>query len=75
MFGSVPKAGHSFANAKPQEQPTAAGGAVKADRSPEDFRGEERLAQHEPPDRCFLHARLAVAVAFLDFDGLQLQYP
>lgn len=29
----VPESGHSFANAKPYEQPTAAGGAVKADRS------------------------------------------
>jgi hypothetical protein len=46
---SCPKQGTVLRTQNLKSSPTAAGGAVKADRS----ESEERLAQHEPPDRCF----------------------
>src|ERR1700678_228051 len=59
---SCPKQGTVLRTQDLKSNPTAAGGAVKADRSPESFRGEERLAHHEPPDRCFFCVRLVTAI-------------
>jgi len=72
---SCPKQGTVLRTQNLKSDPTAAGGAVKADRSPESFRGKERLAQHEPPDRCFFCVRLVTAILLDDFDRLQLHHP
>ena len=72
---SCPKQGTVLRTQNLKSNRTAAGRAVKADRSPESFRGEERLAQHEPPDRCFFCVRLVTAILLDDLDRLQLHHP
>ena len=65
---SCPKQGTVLRTQNLKRVPTAAGGAVKADRSG----SEERLVQHEPPDRCcFLSATLAAFTSWWPV-GLQL---
>ncbi len=71
LFSFVPKTGHGFATQNLKSRPTAAGGAVKADRS------EARNALHSTsrPTAVFSCARLVASFILDDLDGLQLQHP